>query len=152
MIIEGAGVEIKTSILFHRCHRHRGHSLLAANCPQAFIRCRLNTDPRTVESQSSGDVLAHRGKVGRNFWGFRNQGRVHIKSMGVVLSEEGVHAPQDFETADTAQRFVRVGKVMADIAFSDRAQERIGDGVAKHIGVGMTVKTARVRDFDSAQD
>ena len=41
---------------------------------------------------------------------------------------------------------------MPDITFAGRAQQRVRDSVREHIGVGMTVETPVVRDFNSAKD
>ena len=41
---------------------------------------------------------------------------------------------------------------MADVAFADRAEDRIGDGVAEHVGIAVAVEPVRVRDLDSAED
>ena len=42
--------------------------------------------------------------------------------------------------------------MMPDIAFTDRAQERVRDRMADHIGIRMSLETAVVRNLDAAQD
>ena len=44
------------------------------------------------------------------------------------------------------------GKVHADIAQRGRPQQRIGDGVGKHIGVGMALQSEFGGNDDAAQN
>ena len=41
---------------------------------------------------------------------------------------------------------------MSDVAFADRPEQRIRDRVAKHVGVGMSLQPARMRDLDAAEN
>ena len=63
-----------------------------------------------------------------------------------------VDLAQNFETADPANRFIRVRKMMADIAFTDRAEQRIGNCMAKNVSVGMSIQSAIMRNLDSAEN
>ncbi len=47
---------------------------------------------------------------------------------------------------------VGVGKVMADVAFADRAEHRVGDRVREHVRIAMAVEAVRVRDLDAAEN
>jgi hypothetical protein len=42
--------------------------------------------------------------------------------------------------------------VMPDIAFTDRTEQGIGDGVAKNVCIRMPFQSAIVRDLDPAQN
>ena len=55
-------------------------------------------------------------------------------------------------TADSANRFIRIRKMMPDIAFADRAEQRIGNGMAEDVGIGMSLQSAVVRNLDAAEN
>jgi hypothetical protein len=38
------------------------------------------------------------------------------------------------------------------LARSERAKNGVGDGVRKNIGIGMSFETARMRNFDAAEN
>jgi hypothetical protein len=59
---------------------------------------------------------------------------------------------ENFLAINPLERGVCIRKVVSDIPFSCCAQERVGDGMREDIGVGMTVETAIVKDFNSAKD
>ena len=42
--------------------------------------------------------------------------------------------------------------MMADIAFRDRAQERVRDCMAEYVRVGMPLESALVRNLDAAEN
>ena len=42
--------------------------------------------------------------------------------------------------------------MLADIAGADRAQQSVRNCVRQDVGIGMSFQTARVRDFDSAEN
>ena len=59
---------------------------------------------------------------------------------------------QNFDAADSANRFVRVRKMMTDVAFADRAEQRIRNRVGENIRIGMSFESARVRNLDAAEN
>jgi hypothetical protein len=42
--------------------------------------------------------------------------------------------------------------MMANVAFADGAEQRIGDRVANHVGIRMSFEPAIMRDLHAAQD
>ena len=42
--------------------------------------------------------------------------------------------------------------MMTDVAFTDRAEQRIGNRVREDVRVGVSVQSARVRNLDPAED
>src|SRR5437588_4851109 len=136
----------------HRRHRHRRHSFAPTERAHPFVRRRLDADARGLEAKRSRDLLAHRGNVRRDFRRFRDQRCVHIQRARVNLSLKRRYPLQNLDAADPANRFVVVWKMMTDVVFADRAQQRIRDRVADHVRVRMPVESALVRNLDTAQD
>jgi hypothetical protein len=66
------------------------------------------------------------------------------------LGEQRRHPLQNLDAADPANRFVRVREMMADIAFADRAQERVRDRMADHVRIRMAFESAIIRNLDAA--
>ncbi len=54
---------------------------------------------------------------------------------------------EEFPRRRAAPAFVGGRKMLADIAFADTAQDRIGDGMQADIGVGMAFQSMGVRIF-----
>src|SRR4051812_40325218 len=42
--------------------------------------------------------------------------------------------------------------MMADVAFADRAEDRVGDGVRENVGVRVAVKAVRMRNLHAAEN
>src|SRR5436190_19000699 len=90
--------------------------------------------------------------MGRDLRRFGNQGGVDVYGPSVLLTKQRVHFPQDFDTADSANGFIRVRKVVANVAFADGAEQSIGNGMAENIRVGMPLQSAIMRNLDAAQN
>ena len=58
---------------------------------------------------------------------------------------------EKFPGCRAAPAFVGRREVLADIAFADTAEQRIGDGVQPDIGIAMAFQPVAVREFDPAQ-
>jgi len=59
---------------------------------------------------------------------------------------------EENEAADAAPAFVRIRKMVTDIARTKGTEHGIGQGVDQHIGVGMAFKALVVRQFDASQE
>ncbi len=88
----------------------------------------------------------------RNFWRFRQHRGIDIHHSRIFLRGDCRSVTQNFNTADSANRFFRVGKMFSDVARSERAKNGVGDGVGKNIGIGMSFEPARMRNFDAAEN
>ena len=59
---------------------------------------------------------------------------------------------QELEAVGAFPARIGIGKMHADVAESGRAQQCVGDGVRKHVGVGVAFQPKFARDGDAAQD
>ena len=82
-------------------------------------------------------LLAHGGEMRADLRRFRDQRRVDVDDPAFLRRQELADPPQNLQAADAANRFIRVRKMMADVALADRAEQRIGDGVGEHVRIGM---------------
>ena len=90
----------------------------------------------------------------RDFGRLRDYGGVDIDdfSAGIRRADFAIN---DCEQIDAARVFplrIGIGKMFADIAQPDRAQQGVANRVRQRVGVGMPFESARMRNFDSAQN
>jgi hypothetical protein len=90
--------------------------------------------------------------VRRNFRRFCQQSCVNVHDARILLRRNGCDMSQDFDAADPANRFVRVREMSSDVAGAERAKDGIGDGVGKNISIGVSLKSAVVRNLDAAEN
>ena len=62
-----------------------------------------------------------------------------------------VRVAQEAQAIGALPAGIRIGKVHADVAQRRRAQQRIGDRVRQHIGVGVPFETEFAGNGDAAQ-
>jgi hypothetical protein len=89
--------------------------------------------------------------MGRNLGGFAQDGDVDIADAATLRA----HEPHGFAHEEVGGRplpaWVGVGEVLADVARADGAEQRIGQCVQRHIGVGMAFERMRVGEPHAAQ-
>ena len=68
------------------------------------------------------------------------------------MRRDGRDVSQNFDAADPADRFVRVWKMLSNVAGAECAEDGVGDGVGKDVSIGMSFKSAVVRNFDTAEN
>src|ERR1700731_153784 len=88
----------------------------------------------------------------RDFRRFGNHGSVNADWACVFLTQHGGNPFQNIDAADTANRFVGVRKMAADVFRANRAEKRIRNRMRQNIGIRMTFEPARVRDFNAAEN
>src|SRR5262249_62284412 len=143
----------KTSLLHGNArHRDRAHPFPAADGSEPFVRCRLDANRVCFYAERGGDVFLHRRDVRRNFRRFRQQSCVNIHDTRVLLRRDGRDVSQNFDAADSANRLVRVRKMFSDVAGAECAEDGVGDGVGKNVSIGMSFKSAMVRNLDAAKN
>jgi len=89
-----------------------------------------------------------------------DEGGIHVADRKLSRPQQRHDPPQQDAAVDAfkqdaavdAFKFrAAVGKVLADVAQSRRAQQSIAQGVQQHVAIGMGDQTARMRDADTAQ-
>ncbi len=69
----------------------------------------------------------------------------------VPLGQQRHHGPQQLDRVRPPPALVGVGEVLADVAHARGPQQRVGDGVGQHVGVGVTLQAAIVLDLHAPE-
>ena len=128
-----------------------GNPFAAPGKAEPFGRGRLDADRAFIHPGEPGNFAAHSGAVGADLGRFANDGEVDIADPVAGLRNQFCGM---FEKLARARAFpLRVaGREMgADIAIANRAQNRIGDRMQRHIGIRMPGQAMRVVQLDPAQ-
>jgi len=131
---------------------HRAHPFATSDCTESLVRGRFNTDCVHLERERLGDLLLHRTDVRRNSWGFCQQSGVNVHQLRIFLCGDGGDVSQNFNAAAAADRFIRVWKMAANVAHAQSAEDRVGDGVRKDIGIGVAFQSALVWNLDATKN
>jgi len=116
-------------ILFNYRDRHCRDAFAAADRTEPLVRRRLNAHLRVGNTNRRGNFFSHRWNLRRNLWRLRDHGGVDVDHPRFFLGENSGHPFQDLDAADAANRFVRVWKMLTNVAGANRAEQRIRDGV-----------------------
>src|SRR4029453_16485486 len=133
-------------------HRNGAHSFATPDCSESFVRCRFDAHRVRFYAERGSDFFLHCRDVWRNFRCFRQQSYVNVHDARILLRRDGRDMSQDFDAADPANRFVRVREMFSDVAGTERAKDGIGDGGGKNASIGVSFKSAVVRNLDAAEN
>jgi hypothetical protein len=105
-----------------------------------------------MNAQRLGDVAFHRRGVGHQLGLLRYDGGVHVYNFAVAeYNLPGGFLQKEFAGRAAPAR-VGIGEKVPDVAFPQRAQDGVADGVHERVGIGMPVQALAVGDFHPAQD
>ena len=128
------------------------YALLASRKAEMLLRRGFDVDARDVAFKHLGNVFAHFFNIRRDPRLLNYKSRVDITYDRSPLIHEHLDARQQSH-ARYSLVFIRgIGKMLSDIAKSKRADDRIHYGVDQNVGVGMPVKSKRVRNGNAAKD
>lgn len=134
----------------HQYQRCRSHSF-ALTRPAEFFRCRgFDAYSLFGNPAQSGDVLAHPAIVRREFRLLRHHGDVDVHQLETLAAHDLERPCQQFAARDTFETDIAIGEMGADIAFADRAKDRVDQSMEHDVSVGMTLEPLGVGDLDTA--
>jgi hypothetical protein len=90
--------------------------------------------------------------VGDQLGGFRKQGSIQIEDGGLTFLGKAGGLGEKDGAGGSLPVGVGVGKVGANIARGESAEDSIGEGMKKDIGIAVTVETEVVGNGDTAED
>src|SRR5574338_1702429 len=100
---------------------------------------------RDVNSEDAGDVLTHRVDIRAYLWRFEQDCRIDVDDVQAALADQPHHTREQLQTVRAAPLRILIRKVYADIAFAQRAENRIGYRVGQRVRVrvalGATVRS-----------
>src|SRR5918911_2069755 len=91
---------------------------------------------RSLDTQSTRQVLTHSNAVVSYLWTFADDNRVHVRYLP-GLADERIDLAQKFYGVCVPVALVSVGEVVADIFEGGSAEEGVGDGVGEDVGIGV---------------
>src|SRR4029077_13497181 len=114
-------------------------------------RC-LDADLRIGNAESIRQLFSQV----RNLWpqlrGFRDHCCIDIHDPRFFVGKNLTDPFQNLDATNSADGFIRVWKMLADVSGADRSEQRVGDRVRKNIRVGMSFESEQVRNFYPAQN
>src|SRR6476659_6941807 len=136
---------------FYRGDGLGGDAFAAAGKAQAFGCGGLDADPGGIEFQDLRDPGLHRVAMRPDFGPFADDGDIDMIDDAAPGRHQGRGVVEELPGRRAAPTLIGWREMLADIAFADTAEQRIGDGMQSDIGVGMTFQAVTVREFDAAQ-
>ena len=137
---------------FDTGHCQRCNAFSASDETEVFVRRGLQSNAFCRKADRLREIRLHRGQMWRNFRRFGDNGGIDIQHPAAVPRYEIHGFADNFETADPTDRFVGVRKMMPDIEFADRTENRIRNRVAKDVGIAVAFESMRMRNLDSAEN
>jgi hypothetical protein len=109
-------------------------------------------DEAGVEFEGVGEFFADLLTKFLEFGAFQDYGGIDICDFIAFSGGKIASVAQEDETVATLPSGIRIGEVHTDIAQGDSAEDRVGNSVREHIGIGVAFKAEVGRDVDTAED
>ena len=135
----------------HRCRCKCGDAFAPAGEAQAFGGGRLDADAALLEAQQLGDAPTHGVAVRRDPGGLAQEGDVDVADHPAAGAYKSKGLAQEDGGGGALPARVRVGEVLADVAGADGAEQRVGERVQGHVGIGVALQGVGVGNPDAAQ-
>src|SRR3954469_21956057 len=135
----------------HGCHGLGGDALAPAGKTQAFGGGGLHTDPRSLDLQNLRDLGLHGVAVWPHLGPLADDGDIPMIDDPAPGPDKIGGMVQESPGGSTFPAVVGGREMLADIAFADAAEQRVGDGVQADIGVGMAFQGVGVRHFEATE-
>jgi hypothetical protein len=109
-------------------------------------------DPDLVhgQSQSGGDILLHRSKMGRKLRLLRNNRRINIDDLSTPRRGRAPDLLQKNAAGCALPARIGIRKEMADVQFTERPEDRVADRVYQHVRIRMSFQPLCIRHIHSA--
>lgn len=128
----------------------RGQGFLTSDGPHLLAGLGFDTDPIDGQVQELGDALPHQSLVGTQLGLLGENNGIHIDEGEPGFSYPLPSQLEHFGGISPPVGLVRVGKQLADIAQTGRAQQGIRQGMEQDIGVTMSNRLPAVRHVNPA--
>lgn len=151
------GANTITEVPLATSFRKQGHglsrnALLATLEAQMLSGGGLYAHLVDVDTHSTGQVLAHLIAERRELGGLRRNNAIDIDDIETEFAHVVRNARQQHHGIGTRIRRVGIGEQFADIARTRSTEQRVGNGMRKHVGIGMSQKPLMVRNIDTTQN
>jgi len=128
----------------------RSDPFAAAGKTQSLGRCRLHTNPHGRNRKDFGDAFADRGAVRADLGRFGNDRQVDMADPPAARRDALAGERQEAVRCRAAPLRIARRKMVANIAFAKRAEQRIGQRMKRDVGINVAFKSMTMRDCQSA--
>ena len=111
---------------------------------------RTDTRP-TSQQQGVGDVRAHGIAVGRDLRLLQHDERVDVDDAPAHARDAAPGLGEQVEAARAGPALVARREHRPDVVQAGGAEQRVAEGVADDVGVGVPLEAVGVRDLDAAE-
>ena len=103
-------------------------------------------------SEVNRNIRHHRRRMQGKLWLLGDDRRVNVYRPPALFGQQGDGGAQQDAAVNVPVARIAVGKVAADVAQRDGAEQGIGDRMEQRIGIGVSEQAGCVGDFDAAED
>src|SRR6185436_686627 len=121
------GLKQLSLVALHKNSGLSGHSEPLPHRVDTFARLRFHTHASSIDSQHARNVFAHSIDVASEFWRFEQDCRVNVDYVETAFARQPHHARQQFKTISTIPLWILIRKMLPDVTFTQRTQNRIGN-------------------------
>ena len=127
---------------FDGCDGQGGNAFTAADKAKLLIGRRLDADPlRSADPALRPGAAFIASRCGAILRRFSDERGVDIQEASPLRRSRIARRAGRFQTAHAPDGIVGIGEMMADVALADRAENGVGDRVAKHVRIAVPVES-----------
>lgn len=112
----------------------------------------FDADLGALDLERCCQFFFHKPLVGREFWGFCEEGAVDIDDGVAEVTDFSPSFFENFLGVEVFECRIGVGEEVADVGKAGGAEKGVGDGVGKAVGIGVAEEAFVVGDKDAAED
>ena len=151
------GANTITEVPLATSFRKQGHglsrnALLATLEAQMLSGGGLYAHLIDIDTHSMGQVLAHLIAERRELGSLRRNDAIDIDDIETEFAHVVRDVRQQHHGIGARIRRVGIGEQLADIARTRSTEQRVRNGMRKHVGIGMPQKPLMVRNVDTTQN
>src|SRR5262249_24766764 len=131
-------------ILLDRRNCDRRNSLAASDRTEPLVGGRFNAYLLIGHTKCRSNFLSYLRDLWTEFWRFCDYSCINIHNLNFLIAEHLRHASQNVDAADSANPFVGVWKMLADVTCTNRAEKGIRDCMRQNICIGMPFEPEQI--------
>lgn len=131
---------------------HGGDAFAAAEGAEVFVGGGFDADVTDVEVEGFGDIELHALDVGGDLGFLGDEGGVDIDQAALVKGDLPGGFLEEDAAGDILPAGIGVFEEMADIIFTQGAEDGIADGMQEGIGIRVSIEASEVGNFNAAED
>ena len=134
-----------------RRHRLRRDAFAAPCKSKTFRRRRLHAHAAGVDAQDLRDPRHHGGAVRGDFGAFADDGDIEMHQRAASVAQQAMGVLNETVGRRAAPLRISGRKMLTDVAGANGAEEGVGGGMKRHVGVGMADKALAMGDAQTAE-